>query len=50
VALRRLEDAAGTQLDEKLVVAFVHGIETVEGAPLPGMDAPRLWTPYTRVA
>ena len=49
-ALRRLEDAAGTQLDEELVVAFVHGIETVEGAPLPGMDAPRLWTPYASVA
>ena len=49
-ALRRLEDAAGTQLDEELVLAFVHGIETVEGAPLPGMDAPRLWTPYASVA
>jgi diguanylate cyclase (GGDEF)-like protein len=49
-ALRRLEDAAGTQLDEELVVAFVRGIETVEGAPLPGMDAPRLWTPYANVA
>jgi diguanylate cyclase (GGDEF)-like protein len=49
-ALRRLEDAAGTQLDEELVVAFVHGIETVEGAPLPGMEAPRLWTPYASVA
>jgi ribonuclease P protein subunit RPR2 len=49
-ALRRLEDAAGTQLDEKLVVAFVHGIETVAGAPLPGMDAPRIWTPYASVA
>jgi len=48
--LRRLEDAAGTQLDEELVVAFVHGIETVEGAPLPGMDAARLWTPYANVA
>jgi diguanylate cyclase (GGDEF)-like protein len=49
-ALRRLEDAAGTQLDEELVVAFVHGIENVAGAPLPGMDAPRLWTPYASVA
>ncbi len=27
-ALRRLEDAAGTQLDERLVVSFVDGIET----------------------
>ena len=49
-ALRRLEDAAGTQLDEELVVAFVRGIETVDGAPLPGMDAPRLWTPFASVA
>ena len=49
-ALRRLEDAAGTQLDEELVVAFVHGIENVAGAPLPGVDAPRLWTPYASVA
>ena len=49
-ALRRLEDAAGTQLDEELVAAFVNGIETVQGAPLPGMDAPRLWTPYASVA
>jgi HD-GYP domain-containing protein (c-di-GMP phosphodiesterase class II) len=49
-ALLRLEDAAGTQLDEQLVVAFVHGIENFAGAPLPGMDAPRLWTPYASVA
>ena len=35
-ALMRLEDAAGTQLDEALVVAFVDGIENVAGAPLPG--------------
>jgi diguanylate cyclase (GGDEF)-like protein len=49
-ALRRLEDAAATQLDEDLVAAFVDGIETVEGAPLPGVDAPRLWTPYASVA
>jgi HD-GYP domain-containing protein (c-di-GMP phosphodiesterase class II) len=49
-ALNRLEDAAGTQLDETLVVAFVHGIETVADAPYPGMDSPRLWTPYARVA
>jgi diguanylate cyclase (GGDEF)-like protein len=50
-ALRRLEDAAGTQLDERLVVAFVDGIETDEGAPLPGTGASRsLWTPTTRVA
>jgi diguanylate cyclase (GGDEF)-like protein len=45
-ALRRLEDAAGTQLDETLVAAFVAGIETAEDAPLPGVaPAPALWTP-----
>ena len=49
-ALRRLEDAAGTQLDEELVVAFVYGIENVAGAPLPGVDVPRLWTPFASVA
>jgi HD-GYP domain-containing protein (c-di-GMP phosphodiesterase class II) len=49
-ALNRLEDAAGTQLDEVLVLAFVHGIEHIVGAPLPGTDAPRLWTPYASVA
>ena len=27
-----------------------YGIENVAGAPLPGMDAPRLWTPYASVA
>ena len=44
-ALTRLEDAAGTQLDERLVVAFVNGIRTVANAPLPGDDRGRLWTP-----
>ncbi|MEO8436887.1 MAG: diguanylate cyclase [Chloroflexota bacterium] len=44
-ALTRLEDAAGTQLDERLVVAFVAGIRTVATAPLPGDDRGRLWTP-----
>ena len=34
-ALRRLEDAAGTQLEERLVTAFVDGIETDLDAPLP---------------
>ena len=48
-ALRRLEDAAGTQLDERLVVAFVDGIETDADAPLPGDDAGgRLWLPGAR--
>jgi diguanylate cyclase (GGDEF)-like protein len=37
-ALRRLTDAAGSQLDPTLVVAFVEGIETVPDAPLPGQQ------------
>ncbi len=49
-ALRRLEDAAGTQLDERLVISFVDGIENDVDAPLPGSDAGRLWTPYVKVA
>jgi len=46
-ALKRLEDAAGSQLDEHLVRAFVDGIETAADAPLPGADvgAASLWTP-----
>jgi diguanylate cyclase (GGDEF)-like protein len=45
-AIRRLEDAAGTQLDERLVVAFIHGLETAANPPMPGDDAPaRLWSP-----
>ena len=35
-ALRRLEDAAGSQLEERLVAAFVSGIESEVDAPLPG--------------
>ena len=49
-ALRRLEDAAGTQLDERLVISFVEGIETNSDAPLPHSETGRLWTPYVRVA
>lgn len=51
-ALRRLGDAAGTQLDERLVAAFIHGIETVPNAPLPGADrtGPALWVPSANVA
>jgi diguanylate cyclase (GGDEF)-like protein len=44
-SLTRLEDAAGSQLDERLVIAFVAGIRTVANAPLPGEDRGRLWTP-----
>ncbi len=35
-ALRRLTDAAGSQLDPTLVVPFVEAMETVPDAPLPG--------------
>jgi diguanylate cyclase (GGDEF)-like protein len=44
-ALIRLEDACGSQLDERMVIAFVHGIRTVSMAPLPGDDRTDLWTP-----
>ncbi|MEA2535842.1 MAG: hypothetical protein QOF11_76 [Chloroflexota bacterium] len=51
-ALTRMEDAAGTQLEERLVASFVDGIRTAADAPLPGAEtAPsRLWTPYAKVA
>ena len=44
-ALIRLEDACGSQLDERLVIAFVNGIRTVAFAPMPGDDHTDLWTP-----
>jgi len=46
-AIRRLEDAAGTQLDGRLVALFVEGLRTVPDAPLPGTAAAavQLWTP-----
>jgi diguanylate cyclase (GGDEF)-like protein len=52
-ALRRLEDAAGTQLDEMLVKSFVDGLRSDADAPLPGMVEPietRLWVPADQVA
>ena len=50
-ALTRLGDAAGSQLDERLVEVFIRGIETAPHAPLPGVEAaPTLWTPIPRVA
>jgi diguanylate cyclase (GGDEF)-like protein len=55
-ALDRLGDAAGTQLDERLVRAFIDGIEHADAPPLPGMDGPALvagtplWLPGRRVA
>ena len=49
-ALKRLGDAAGTQLQEELVTTFITGIETAADAPLPGEESPRIWIPQTRVA
>jgi diguanylate cyclase (GGDEF)-like protein/putative nucleotidyltransferase with HDIG domain len=49
-ALKRLTDAAGTQLEERLVLAFVTGIETAADAPMPGAQVPSLWTPRQLVA
>ncbi len=47
-ALRRLRDAAGTQLQPELVDAFVVGIETDPDAPMPN-EASDVWLPL-RVA
>ena len=49
-AIKRLGDAAGTQLEEDLVVAFIHGLETADDAPMPGDDASRIWLPQRQVA
>ena len=51
-ALDRLGDAAGSQLDERLVTAFIDGIEHADDPPLPGDDAAgtSLWLPGRRVA
>jgi diguanylate cyclase (GGDEF)-like protein len=49
-ALTRLEDASGTQLDERMVLAFVNGIRTVATAPMPGDEHGGLWTPGEPVA
>ena len=49
-ALKRLGDAAGSQLQEELVTAFLNGIETAADAPLPGERAVGLWHPQQRVA
>jgi diguanylate cyclase (GGDEF)-like protein len=49
-ALKRLGDAAGTQLQEDLVKAFITGIETASDAPMPGDESPRIWLPQTKVA
>jgi diguanylate cyclase (GGDEF)-like protein len=49
-ALDRLGEAAGSQLDESLVVAFIDGIEHDADPPLPGDEASGLWLPGRRVA
>jgi diguanylate cyclase (GGDEF)-like protein len=49
-ALKRLGDAAGTQLQEDLVTAFIAGIETAADAPMPGEESPRIWIPQAKVA
>ena len=49
-ALKRLGDAAGTQLQDELVVAFITGIETAPDAPLPGQEPTQLWRPALWVA
>jgi putative nucleotidyltransferase with HDIG domain len=38
-ALRRLGDAAGTQLDAELVATFISGIESADDPPLPDQSA-----------
>ena len=35
-ALKRLEDASGSQLEARLVEVFVRGIRRADDAPLPG--------------
>ena len=49
-ALKRLGDAAGTQLQEELVAAFIQGIETAADAPIPGDEAATIWRPELWVA
>ncbi|MGZ8562322.1 MAG: bifunctional diguanylate cyclase/phosphohydrolase [Candidatus Limnocylindria bacterium] len=50
-ALKRLGDAAGTQLEEGLVKAFIEGIETAADAPLPGEEVvDAIWRPQLWVA
>lgn len=46
-ALKRLGDAAGTQLDERIVTAFVRAMESAADAPHPEDDTARvrLWLP-----
>ncbi len=48
-ALRRLREAAGTQLQPELVECFVTGIETAEDAPVAG-EPSDVWQPVRKVA
>jgi diguanylate cyclase (GGDEF)-like protein len=49
-ALKRLGDAAGTQLQEGLVKSFIDGIETAADPPLPGEKSTGVWRPTRQVA
>ena len=50
-ALHRLEDAAGSQLDEQLVITFVRGIAAEADGPRAVLEVgTRIWTPYSQVA
>ena len=51
-ALRRIEDAAGSQLDPILAGLFVTAIETAPDAPLPGVTrhVPGAWSLLEGVA
>jgi diguanylate cyclase (GGDEF)-like protein len=51
-ALEELLVAGGTQLDRRLVAAFVTGIESDPNAPMPGSNrnVSALWTPAARAA
>jgi diguanylate cyclase (GGDEF)-like protein len=44
-ALKRLGDAAGRQLEEDLVVAFIAGMETAPDAPMPDQRPAGIWRP-----
>jgi diguanylate cyclase (GGDEF)-like protein len=49
-ALKRLGDAAGGQLEEDLVVAFIKGMETAPDAPVPSERPAGVWRPTEWVA
>ncbi|HVA75949.1 MAG TPA: HD domain-containing phosphohydrolase [Acidimicrobiales bacterium] len=51
-AIRRLEDAAGSQLEDRLVRVFVDGLQSAEQPPLPDATTWRakIWTSADQVA